>query len=61
MKFNASMPRAKVPEGKTHVVFSIKTCRGSRLELDGEYDEAEILKMWATLSGLQTSAIGKEV
>jgi hypothetical protein len=53
MEFRARMPRDIPKEGRTRVVFSIKTSRGNRLELDGEYDEAEILKLWTALCGLK--------
>lgn len=52
IEFKARMPRETPPPARTHVVFSIKTCRGSRLELDGEYDEAAILKLWGELCKL---------
>jgi hypothetical protein len=50
--FKASMPRQTPPQGRTTVVFSIKTARGTRLELAGEYDEDGVLALWKGLIAL---------
>lgn len=44
--FKARIGREVPQEGKTRVVFSIRTSRGSRLEIDGVYDEAVVLAAW---------------
>lgn len=47
--FKARIGREVPPEGKTRVVFSIRTALGNRLELDGVYDEAVVLQAWKAL------------
>jgi hypothetical protein len=47
--FKARIGREVPPDGKTRVVFSIRTARGNRLELDGVFDEEAVLEAWQKL------------
>ncbi|RQS39741.1 hypothetical protein [Burkholderia sp. Bp8990] len=51
--FKARIGRDIPKEGETRVVFSIRTSRGNRLELDGLFDEAVVLKAWSELCANQ--------
>lgn len=51
--FKARLGREVPKENETRVVFSIRTSRGNRLELDGMFDEAAVLKAWSDLCANQ--------
>lgn len=45
-EWKAQMPRATPTPGKTSVVFAVKTCRGTRLEIVGDMNERHVLAAW---------------
>lgn len=47
--FKARIGREVPKEGETRVVFSIRTARGTRMELDGTFNEEAVLKAWQDL------------
>ncbi|WP_321878437.1 hypothetical protein [Paraburkholderia bannensis] len=53
--FKARLGRDVPKEGETRVVFSIRTSRNNRLELDGTFDEAVVLRLWKELCRASTT------
>ncbi|WP_322068963.1 hypothetical protein [Paraburkholderia bannensis] len=51
--FKARLGREVPKESETRVVFSIRTSKNNRLELDGMFDEAVVLKIWGELCANQ--------
>jgi hypothetical protein len=51
--FKARLGRDLPKDGTTRVVFSIRTSRGNRLELDGTFEEEIVLKVWRELCANQ--------
>jgi hypothetical protein len=47
--FKARIRREVPKEGETRVVFSIRTARGTRMELEGTFNEETVLKAWQEL------------
>jgi hypothetical protein len=47
--FKARIGREVPKAGETRVVFSIRTARGTRMELDGTFNEEAVLKAWKDL------------
>lgn len=47
--FKATIGREVPKEGDTRVVFSIRTARGTRMELDGVFTEEIVLAAWKQL------------
>ena len=47
--FKARIGREVPKEGETRVVFSIRTARGTRMELEGTFNEETVLKAWQEL------------
>jgi hypothetical protein len=47
--FKARIGREVPKEGETRVVFSIRTARGTRMELEGTFNEEAVLKAWQDL------------
>lgn len=48
-EFKARIGREVPKENETRLVFSIRTSRGNRMELDGTFDEAVVLRLWTEL------------
>ncbi|HDR9163636.1 TPA: hypothetical protein QDB28_004040 [Burkholderia vietnamiensis] len=48
-EFKARIGRDVPKQGEIRVVFSMRTARGNRLELDGVFDEEVALKAWSDL------------
>lgn len=51
--FKARLGREVPKENETRVVFSIRTSRNNRLELEGTFDEAVVLRLWSELNANQ--------
>jgi len=52
-EFKARIGREVPRENETRVVFSIRTSRNNRLELDGVFDEEVVLALWEQLCANQ--------
>jgi hypothetical protein len=48
-QFKASIGRDIPKAGDTRVVFSIRTARGTRMELDGTFTEDVVLAAWKAM------------
>ncbi|BAO88965.1 hypothetical protein [Caballeronia cordobensis] len=48
-QFKASIGRDVPKTGDTRVVFSIRTARGTRMELDGTFTEDVVLAAWKAM------------
>jgi hypothetical protein len=47
--FKARIGREVPAAGKTRIVFSIRTARGTRMELEGTFTEGVVLDAWTKL------------
>lgn len=48
-EFKARIGREVPKDGETRVVFSIRTARGTRMELEGTFSEEVVLDAWKGL------------